>query len=126
MYGGIIEGALGATETTETQLGTHQNTLGKGTTIRSICGTVNSIATTGELPSGKFRLAFKTIPGNFEYPLTIHNAPAGTLASPGSAHVQQWIPVSIPFPANEIVTAYATLNVAQTGAQRVQVGLLYA
>jgi len=120
-----VEGALGATETTETSLGSITVPTAGVKRIVGVYGTATIATTTAEQASGYFRLAFKTLAGVFKFPLTINQGPAGTLASPGWSSNHSIIPVDIPVPANETITGYATLDVAQTGACRAAVGVIY-
>lgn len=121
----FVELALGATETTETTLGTITIPTAGVKRIVGIYGIAECITTTGESICGFFRLAFKTIPGVFRFPVTVFSAPAGTLTSPAVALSGQIIPVSIDVPQNESVTITMALNVVATGACRGMVGLLF-
>ncbi len=121
----FVELALGTTETTETNLGTITiPTQG----IRRIVG-VYGIATlqaqtTAEGVCGFFRLAFKSLAGVYRFPAQILAGPAGTLATGGSMWRLSIIPVDIPVPANETVTAYMALNIATASTCRGMVGLI--
>lgn len=121
----FVELALGATETTETVLGSIAIPVTGVRKIVGIYGVAECITTTGEIIAGYFRLAFKTVPGVFKFPATVFSAPAGTLASPGFQFTPQIIPVDIPVPANESVSCSLALNVVATGACRGMVGLIF-
>ena len=119
------EGALGATETSETSLGDISIPSQGVTKIVGIYGIATiETPTAGEGVSGHFRLAFKTVSGVFKFPVTVFQGSAGTLADIGPAQQPQIIPVDIPVPTNETVTAYMTLNKAQTGDCRGMVGII--
>lgn len=122
----FVEGALGGTETTETNLGTITV---PPTGVRRIVGVYGVIVaqaiTTAEGFAGYFRLAFKTVPGVFKFPATIFAGPAGTLASGMSIAMAQIIPVSIDVPANETITASMATFLAATGTCRGVVGLIF-
>ena len=120
----LVELALGATETVETSIGTINFPSQGVSRIIGVSGTCNALTTTAEAASGNFRLAFKSVPGTFKFPVTVNQGPAGTLASPGWEAGPRWIPVNIPVPPNEAVQCLMTLNVAQTGACRGQIALL--
>lgn len=123
--GDLAEGALGATETTESNLGTITIPSAGVRAIVGIYGIATIQTTTlAEGTSGHFRLSFKSVPGTFRFPATIFQGAAGTLADIGGDHKWQIIPVNIPVPPNETVTAYMTLNLAQTGTCRGMVGLI--
>lgn len=123
--GDYAEAALGATETTETNLGTITIPTQGVSRIVGIYG-ITSIQTTtvAEGVSGHFRLSFSTVAGVFKFPVTIFQGAAGTLADIGPVHAAQIIPVNIPVPSKETVTCYMTLNLAQTGTCRGMVGLI--
>lgn len=120
----LVEAALNATETTETSLGNITVPLG-AKKIVGVYGTANVLTTTAELASGKFRFTQGQQAGVWTFPLTIHQGPAGTLASPGWAASHQIIPVDIPCRENDTMTFFATLNVAQTGNCRAQCGVIF-
>ncbi len=119
-----VELALGATETTETNLGTIAIPSAGVSRIVGVYGIDHGVETTAEECSGYFRLAFKTVAGSFKFPVQVFNAGAGTLASPASEHVPKIIPVNIPVPANESIICYMAQYVASTGARRGTVGLI--
>jgi hypothetical protein len=123
--GDFVEAALGATETVETSLGTITIPTAGVKRIVGIWGIAEVPATTAEIPTGYFRLAFKTIPGVFKFPATTFAVGTGTLVGPSAALAAQIIPVDIPIPANESVTCTLALNVAATGSCRGMVGLLF-
>lgn len=119
------DSALGATETTETNLGEITIPTQGVTRIVGIYGIATLQTTTAaEGTAGSFRLGFSTVAGIFKFPTTIFQGAAGTLASIGQAQAPQIIPVDIPVPANETVTVYMTLNLTQTGTCRGMVGLI--
>jgi len=119
-----VELALGATETTETNLGTITIPSAGVRAIVGVYGILQEISTTAEQGVGYFRLAFKTVAGTFKFPCSTFQAPAGTLASPGFMYEPKIIPVNIPVPSNETITAYMATFVAATGACRGMVGVL--
>jgi hypothetical protein len=121
----FVELALGATETTETTLGTISIPVTGVKHIVGIYGITSVITTTGESAYGYFRLAFKTVPGVFRFPTTIFSNPAGTLASPLATGSPQIIPVDILVPANESVTCIMALHAVATGACRGMIGLIF-
>jgi len=124
--GDIAEGALGSTETTETSLGSINVPSAGVSRIVGIYGIVTiQTATAAEGTAGQFRLAFKTVPGTYKFPAQIFQGPAGTLANSGPSQDPKIIPVDIPIPSNETITAYATLSLAQTGTCRAMVGVIY-
>lgn len=120
----FVELALGATETTETSLGTVTIPNTGVKRIIGVYGVDHGVETTGEEASGYFRLQFKTVPGTFKFPAQVFNAGAGTLVGPASGFDPKIIPVDIPVPPNESVTCYMAQFVASTGARRGVVGLL--
>lgn len=122
--GDFVELALGATETTETELGT----LTMPPTARKIIGiygTIEGISTTAEQLVGYFRLAFGNLSGRFKFPATSFQAPAGTLASPGFEYQPKIIPCDIDVVGNETIKCYAATFVAATGACRAMVGIIF-
>lgn len=123
--GDIVYSALGATETTESLVGTITvPTAG----VRKIIGVYGLLmqptATAGETVSGYFRLAFSTVAGTFKFPCTMMFGPAGTLASVGPVGQTQIIPVDIQVPPNESVKCYMTANKALTGTGEGMIGLI--
>lgn len=121
----LVELALGATETTETNLGTITIPSTGVRRIKALWGViVAQAATTAEGTAGYFRLAFRTVPGVFKFPAQILLGPAGTLASAASMITPRFIPVDIPVPANETVTVYVATFLAQTGTCRAAVGVI--
>ncbi len=123
--GDYVELALGATETTETTLGTVTIPSAGVRRIVGIYGVLQEITTTAEQGVGYFRLAFKTVAGSFKFPCSTFHAPAGTLASPGWTYEPKIIPVDIPVPPNETITCYMATFVAATGACRGMVGFIF-
>lgn len=119
-----VELALGATETTETKIGTITIPNTGVKKIVGVYGIGQALTTTAEIAVGYFRLAFKTVSGTYKFPLTIFQGPAGTLASPGWMMEPKIIPVDIPVPPNESVDCYAALFVAQTGSCRAMIGVI--
>ena len=120
-----VELALGATETTETNLGNITVPSAGVRRIVGVYGVLQEITTTAEQGVGYFRLAFKTVAGVFKFPATTFHAPAGTLASPGWTYEPKIIPVNIEVPANETITCYMATFVAATGACRGMVGVIF-
>lgn len=120
----LVELALGATETTETKLGTISIPNTGVTKIVGVYGIDHGVETTGEECSGYFRLAFKTVSGTFNFPAQVLNAGAGTLVGPASEHSPKIIPVEIPVPPNETIDCYMAQFVASTGARRGTVGII--
>jgi len=122
----FIEEALGATETTETDLG-DIDVPSKGVSrIVGLYGVATiQTATAAEGTDGYYRLAFKSVPGVYRFPATIYQGAAGTLATQGAAHQPQIIPVNIPVPPNETISCYMALALAQTGTCRGRVGLIF-
>lgn len=82
-------------------------------------------ATAGEGIVGQIRLAFKTVSGSFKFICDIVYGPAGTLAANAAIYKPTIIPVDIPVPPNEVITAYATGNVALTGTCRCMVSFIF-
>ncbi len=119
-----VELALGATETTETSLGSITIPNTGVSHIVGVYGVDHGVETTAEECSAFFRLQFKTVPGVFKFPAQVFNAGAGTLAAPASTFDPKIIPVDIPVPPNESVTCYMAQFVASTGARRGTVGLI--
>lgn len=119
-----VELALGATETSETSIGTI-NIPSKGVSkIVGVYGIDHGVETTGEECSAYFRLAFKSVSGVYKFPAQVFNAGAGTLVGPASEHTPKIIPVDIPVPPNESVVCYMAQYVASTGNRRGTVGLI--
>lgn len=123
--GDFVELALGATETTETDLGDIAVPSAGVSRIVGVYGCLEEITTTAEQGVGYFRLAFKTISGSFRFPASAFHAPAGTLASPGWMYEPKIIPVNIPVPPNETISCYMASFVAATGACRGMVGVIF-
>lgn len=121
----FVWAALGATETTETSLGTITIPTAGIKRITGIYGTAMAVTTTAENVSGWFRLAFKTIPGVFRFPAQAINAPSGTIATGATTTPTNIIPVNIQVPANETVQAFMGLNALTTGAVTGMVGLIF-
>lgn len=119
-----VELALGATETTETNLGTITIPSAGVRRIVGVYGIDHGVETTAEEASAYFRLAFKTVAGVFKFPAQVFNAGAGTLVGPASQHTPKIIPVDIPVPPNETITCYMAQYVASTGARRGTVGVI--
>ena len=121
-----VELALAAVETTETELGTMTVPTVGVKRIVGVSGVITiGTATAAEGTAGKYRLSFTSVPGTYTFPATINYGPAGTLADSGHQFQPAFIPVDIPVPPNEKVTAHATLDLAQTGACRGRVSLIY-
>ena len=111
-----MDADLGATETTETNLGTiTMPATGVSRIVGVSCSIVIQTGTAAEGSAGEFRLAFKTVSGSFIFPADVFHGPAGTLADQGVVYKPTMLPVDIPVPANETVTCYAALDLAQTG-----------
>lgn len=123
--GDYVEAALGSTETNETSLGTITVPSAGVTKIVGIYGIDHGVQTTGEEDSAYFRLAFKTVAGSFKFPAQVVEAGAGTLAGGTAEFVPKIIPVNIPVPPNETITAYMAQFVAATGARRGMVGVIF-
>lgn len=123
--GDWIENALGATETDETNLGDITIPADKDRRIIGVWCIINGIQTTSEYISGVFRLAFGTVSGKFKFPAQTLASGAGTLAGGAVAFEPRIIPVNIPVPAKETITAYVETFQAQTGACRAAVGIIY-
>jgi len=123
--GDFVEAALGATETTETSLGTITVPTAGVSRIVGIYGILQEISTTAEQGVGYFRLQFGVIAGKFKFPCASYHGPAGTLASPGWTYEPKIIPVNIPVPPNETITCYMATFVVATGACRGMVGLIF-
>ena len=123
--GNFVEAALGATETTETLIGTINVPAAGISRIVGVYGDVSGVTTTAEQIIGSYRLGFQTLAGTFKFPASSFQAPAGTLTSPGFQYEQKIIPVNIPIPANETISCYATLNAVATGACRAMVGMIF-
>lgn len=123
--GDLVEGALGSTETIESNLGTITIPSQGVSRIVGVYGIAAiQTSTAAEGTTGQYRLAFKSVPGSYKFPATIFQGPAGTLAGIGPGQVPQIIPVDIPIPQNETITAYMTLSLAQTGTCRGMVGVI--
>jgi len=123
--GDFVELALGATETTETQIGTITVPSAGVHRIVGIYGIIQALTTTAEQSIGYLRLAFKTVPGTFKFPCMTAQGPAGTLASPGWMNGYNIIPVNIGVNPNETITCFAATFVAATGACRAMIGLIF-
>ena len=119
-----VELALGATETTETKLGTITIPNVGVSRIVGIYGINHGVQTTGEENSGYFRLQFGTIPGTFKFPAQVYEAGAGTLAGGNVAHEPKIIPVNILVQPNETIDCYMAQFVAGTGARRGTIGII--
>lgn len=118
--------ALNATETTETSLGTITV---PSAGVKRIVGVYGQImqptSTAGEMISGYFRLAFKTVAGTFKFPAAVIGGAAGTLAANASNQKPLIIPVDIPVPANETITIYMAADVALTGTGTGLAGVIF-
>lgn len=120
----FVELALGATETTETDLG-DINVPAKGVTyIVGVYGICHGVQTTGEENSAYFRLEFSTVPGVYRFPAQVYEAGAGTLAGGNVSFEPKIIPVRIQVPPNETIACYMAQFVAATGARRGTVGVI--
>lgn len=124
-HGTFVENALGATETTETNLGTITMPSGAKKRIVGVWGIINGIQTTAEYISGYFRLEFGKLGGDFKFPAQSLASGAGTLAGGAVAMEPRIIPVNIEVEANETIKPYVATWQAQTGACRSAVGVLY-
>lgn len=123
--GDFAENALGATETTETDLGDITIPSAGVSKIVGIYGIATIQTTTAaEGTAGYFRLSFKSVSGTFRFPAQIFQGAAGTLADIGPSQDPKIIPVDIPIPANETIACYLALNLAQTGTCRGMVGII--
>jgi hypothetical protein len=121
--GDFIRASLGATETTESSLGTINIPAGGVTRIVGIYGICSiQTPTSGQGGSADFRLAFKTVPGSFKFPAAVLYGPL-TAGSPAMG-LPYIIPVNIPVPPLETVNAFMTQEIAQTGSCVGTVGLL--
>tara|TARA_Y100000310_G_scaffold303899_1_gene342606 strand:+ start:1509 stop:1898 length:390 start_codon:yes stop_codon:yes gene_type:complete len=121
----LIDNALGATETTETNLGSITIPTQGISRVVGVYGIATiQTATAGEGTTGFFRLGFSTVAGTFKFPASIFSGPAGTLATTQLPSLAQIIPVNIQVPANETCTLYMTLSLAQTGTCRGMIGLI--
>ena len=118
------EAALGATETTETSLGTITIPPSGVSRIVGVYGVLEEITTTGEQGVGFFRLAPSQHSGTYKFPASTFHAPAGTLASPGFSYEPKIIPVNIPVEPNETIELFMATFVAATGACRGMAGLI--
>ena len=125
LHGDYVEGALGATETTETSLGSITIPSGGPRTIVGMWAIINGIQTTAEYISGTFRLAFSNNAGKFKFPASSLGSGAGTLAGGAVAAEVRILPCNIPVKANEVIDCFATMFQNQTGAMRAAVGILY-
>lgn len=123
--GDFVELALGATETTETELGTITIPSAGVRRIIGVWGVLNAVQTTGEYLSGYFRLAFGSVAGTFKFPTTNILAGAGTLAGGTAGTEVKIIPVNIEVPPKESVKCFMNTSVAQTGACKGAVGLIF-
>lgn len=119
-----VELALGATETTETKLGTITVPASGISRIVGVYGIIHGVQTTGEENTGYFRLQFGTVPGVFKFPASVFLAGAGTLAGGTAMFEPKVIPVNITVPAKETIDAYVATFVAATGATRGMVGVI--
>jgi len=116
--------ALGATETTETNLGTITIPSAGVKKIVGVYGINFGVQTTAESPAGYFRLQFKTVAGTFKFPAQVFEDGAGTLAGGTTELTPKIIPVDIPVPQNETVTCYMAQHIASTGTRNGMVGLI--
>lgn len=122
----LVYAALNATETTETLVGTITVPTAGVKRIVGVYGMIQQpTATAGEVASGNFRLAFKTVSGSFKFPAHVVYGPAGTLAANANQVKPQIIPVNIPVPPNESIACYATGNIALTGTCTAQIGVIF-
>ncbi len=123
--GDFKQGDLGATETTETDLGDITIPASGISRIIGVYGQVMiETGTAGEGSLGEFRLSFSTVAGTFKFPAQVFNGPAGTLADQGAGFDPKIIPVNISVPSNEVVGCFARLNQVQTGDVHGMVGVI--
>lgn len=123
--GDFVELALGATETTETLIGTITiPTVGVSRIVGLYCA-LEGITTTAEQIVGYCHITFKALSGSFRFPASSFQAPAGTLTSPGFQYEMKIIPVNIPVNPNESISCYAATFVAATGACRAMIGFIF-
>lgn len=123
--GDFVELALGATETTETLIGSITIPTAGVSRIVGIYGVIEGITTTAEQLVGYIRITFKSLSGTFKFPASSFQAPAGTLTSPGFQYETKIIPVNIPVNPNESISCYAATFVAATGACRAMIGFIF-
>lgn len=118
-----VYSALNATETTETKLGTITSpTKGVNRIVAVHSCLMQPTGTNGEMVSGYVRLAFKTLSGSFKFPAQVKAGEGAVGALVGVAPA--FIPVDIPFPANETCDIYMAADVALTGTGTGEASLL--
>lgn len=120
----FVEGALGATETTETTLGTISIPTAGIKHIVGVYGICEAITTTAESLCGYFKLTFKTVSGVYKFPCQVFASALGTVAANHVELSPKIIPVDITIPANESVSGIMALNSVATGACRGMVGII--
>jgi len=116
---------LGSTETTETTLGTITVPSAGISRIVGVYGSCSlGEATLKEGALAHFRLAFKTVPGVYKFPALLCGG--GTTSTGNSIYGDfHIIPVNINVPANETITCYMTLTLAQSGTAHGLVGVIF-
>lgn len=124
--GDFVENALGATETTETELGTITVPAG----VQRITGIYGDIiietTTLAEGTVGYFRLDSEDLSlAPAKFPAAIQQGAAGTLVAIGPTQTPHIIPVNIPVSPTSRIKCYAALELAQTGTCRGRVGVIY-
>jgi hypothetical protein len=120
----IVYLALGATETTETSLGTITVPNTGVSRIVGIYAKDTGVATIDEHVDAYIRLQFKTVPGVFKFPAQT-SEDLHTAVGPTGTSEPKYIPVDIPVPPNEAVQIYMAQFALSTGARFGICGLLF-
>jgi len=123
--GDFVENALGATETTETEVGTI--TIPQGVSkIIALYGDITIQTTTAaEGAVGFIRLDSSDLSlAPAKFPARIVQGAAGTLAGIGPDSTPHLIPVDIPVTGSARVVCYAATELAQTGTCRGRIGFI--
>jgi len=123
--GDYIDADLGATETTETDLGditVPSAGVSKIIGVWGICAKEEATLKEGTLAF--FRLDFKTVSGTFKFPAVVGGG--GTTSTADAVQMMPHIiPVDIPVPANETIGCYMVLSIAQSATCRGAVGVIF-
>lgn len=125
-HGDFVDKDLGATETTETNIGTITMSA-KARRIVGIWGVVVvQTNTAGEGTHGQFRMESPDIDlAPSKFPCDMIMGSAGTVAGGASHHMTRIIPVDIPVSGLSKIDFHVATDLAQTGTCHATCGVIY-